>query len=1084
LKPEPSAAADPLEALAEDFVRRLRAGERPPITEYTERHPQLAERIRGLFPTLIMLEQAGSEPGARKSALTRPMLIGEAGTEIRLGDFRIVREVGRGGMGIVYEAVQESLGRRVALKVLARGTATDSVFLERFRREARSAARLHHTNIVPVFGVGESDGVHYYAMQFIQGQGLDAVLADVRRLRGEGDTAPPTYTAGTGIAWSLVLGEFPDREPEETARDGAPAVAAAPEPNDAARASISNLPLAPYFRSVADLGLQAAEALAYAHAQRVLHRDVKPSNLLLDARGTLWVADFGLSKFEGCDELTRTGDIVGTIRYMAPERFGGRADARSDVYALGATLYELLTLRPAFQEVERIRLIAQVTNESPQPPCRLDPRIPHDLETIVLKAMAPEAGARYSSATSMAEDLRCFLDNRPIQARRATLVERFVRLIRRNPYGTSVVAALVVTLIATAGSVGWIASERKAREAALTAEVDRAVDEAGHLIVSAKWSEAVARVQRAREVLYAAGCRQLPERLEQVDHDLTAAQRLEEIYLQPRTHDFFSGKEQDSRYADAFKQYGIDVAVLPVIEASRRIRERSIRAQLVLALDLWADMRYRAGTPTEDWQRLFEISQAADDDPWRCQLRDICRRADRRSDREAVAALVAAADLTQMPPASLYLLARVCHDYLQDAQKALAVLRHAQQQYPGDLWLNDTLGSAYMEARPPQYDEAICYYSVALALRPNNPYLLCRLGEARLGKGAYPDAIATLSRAIELKPDFVSALWSRGNAYLKAGAAERALADASRVVDLLPESAAARRDRGSVYDYLKQWTMSVADYSAALKLDAGDSWSWHHRGYARLQLRDWDGALADLSEALRLDAKWSFIWTQRGEVFVERQQWAMARADFEKALELSPDDAMIWFVNICLCLQCADGEGYRKLSRRMEDRFGQSKIFGEIAILAHVRALAAPAGSESTRVRELARRRMELSDAINPDPYFRALSTHILGLAYYRTGEYDKAVALLEQAVHGSGSWCDVSNYLVLAMAHNRLSHATEGRKWLAKAGRLIDEEDHLAPEGGFTPPRRIWWDWLCVQMLRREAEALLGNRENASRGK
>jgi tetratricopeptide (TPR) repeat protein len=639
-----------------------------------------------------------------------------------------------------------------------------------------------------------------------------------------------------------------------------------------------------------------------------------------------------------------------------------------------------------------------------------------------------------------------------------------------------VAAALVVALIAVAGSVGWIASERAAREAALEAEVDRAVDEAGKLIASGKWPEATERVQRARAVLRAAGRRQVPERLEEVDRDLAMTQRLEEIYGRPRNNDFFTGKDQDSQYAEAFKQYGIDVAVLPVAEASRRIRARNIRAQLVLALDLWANMRYRAGVPVGDWQELLKIAGAADDDPWRCRLREICRGADRSKDRETVAALVAAADLTRMPPASLYLLARVCRAYLQDTEMALAVLRQAQQRYPGDLWLNFTLASECMDAQPPQHDEAIRYYSVALALRPNNPLFLWLIGRARLHKGDYSGAIAALSQAIAIKPDYADALSSRSAGYLKTGAPKQALADASRAVELAPESSEARRLRGDVYGSLQQWPKAVADYSAALKLEPGDFMSRDHRGNARVHLHDWDGALADFSEALRLDPKWPFIWMRHGEILVERGQWAAARADFQKALELAPEDTMVWFFNACLDVRCADNEAYRKRSKRMYDRFGHSKNFGDIAVLAHVWSLAAQANGDSSHVRELAQLRVELADLTNrDDPAYRALSRHVLGLAYFRIGEYDKAIALLDEFLQTKHhSWQDASDFLVLAMAHYRLSHVAKARQWLAKAARQIDQEAKLAPKGGSTPPGRLWWEWLCLQMLRREAEALL----------
>ena len=181
----------------------------------------------------------------------------------------------------------------------------------------------------------------------------------------------------------------------------------------------------------------------------MLHRDVKPSNLLLDLRGTVWVTDFGLAKAEGTDALTQTGDIVGTLRYMAPERFRGAADARSDVYALGLTLYEMLTLEPAFAAEQRARLIAKVLHEEPPKPRQLDPRIPRDLETITLKAMAREPSDRYRTATELAEDLRRYLGDRPIVARRASAAEQARRWCRRNPAlaaATAVVAAALVAV--------------------------------------------------------------------------------------------------------------------------------------------------------------------------------------------------------------------------------------------------------------------------------------------------------------------------------------------------------------------------------------------------------------------------------------------------------------------------------------------------------------------------------------------------------------------------------------------------------------------------------------------------------------
>jgi serine/threonine protein kinase/WD40 repeat protein len=456
-----SAERNPVDRLAEEFAARFRRGERPSLTEYTQRYPELAQDIRELFPALVLMEQLKPPADA-----TGPEGAAAAGTRLQaLGDYRILREVGRGGMGVVYEAEQVSLGRHVALKVLAGPALVNPTSLERFRREAKAAAKLHHTNIVPVYGVGEHAGVHYYAMQYIAGEGLDRVLHDVRRLRRAGAVASDDLvaTAGTAcaasIALSLVSGTFtaPAAAPEAGTGDPAPLPRLRPSPGMLS----GDAPGTGYYRGAARMALQVAEALAYAHRQGVLHRDIKPSNLLLDAQGTVWVTDFGLAKAEGTDELTQTGDIVGTVRYMAPERFDGHSLPQSDVYGLGLTLYELLTLRPAFDDTNRARLIERLLHERPVPPRKLDPRIPRDLETVVLKCLAREPAGRYASADALAEDLRRFLADRPVRARRTPWHEETWRWCRRNP----AVAALlgVIALLLAAMMVGTLAANARLR---------------------------------------------------------------------------------------------------------------------------------------------------------------------------------------------------------------------------------------------------------------------------------------------------------------------------------------------------------------------------------------------------------------------------------------------------------------------------------------------------------------------------------------------------------------------------------------------------------------------------------------------
>lgn len=462
-----STERDPLEQLAAEFVERQRRGECPTIEEYVARCPEHADSIRELFPAVEAMERLKVR---RERSSDGRVTLGGVHLD-RLGDFRILREIGRGGMGIVYEAEQESLGRRVAVKVLPRQSLLHPRQLERFRREARTAAKLHHTNIVPVFGVGHQDGYHYYVMQYIHGVGLDRVLeslegpssgdpAGAARKLVDRTTPLPAGSPGVDPAASGTSLDSPTlpeagRGSEVEApgsESDTPPVDSPPTPQ-----ACPVRPERGYWQGIATIGLQAAEALAYAHAQGTLHRDIKPANLLLDRHGVVWVTDFGLAKAVEQDPLSETGDVVGTLRYMAPERFSGKVDARSDIYGLGLTLYELLVLRPAYEGTDRSRLLRSITQVEPVEPRKLEPRVPRDLETIILKAVARDPSHRYASAADLAVDLQRFLEDRPILARRTSAAQRVWRWARRNPATASLAttALSLLVLLAAVTTAGF-----------------------------------------------------------------------------------------------------------------------------------------------------------------------------------------------------------------------------------------------------------------------------------------------------------------------------------------------------------------------------------------------------------------------------------------------------------------------------------------------------------------------------------------------------------------------------------------------------------------------------------------------------
>ena len=413
-----------------NYMKLLDAGTAQPLDEFLRRYADISSELRPALEGLALVHRA-AEPKRGGAVATSP---DAEFTSKPIGDFQIVGELGRGGMGVVYEAIQLSLGRRVALKVLPFASGLNAVRLQRFRNEAHAAAALHHTNIVPVYAVGTDRGVHYYAMQLIDGHTIAEMIDNMRATKSkspsEKSIVPERSTTSTPERnTSKVLGVTQTRVNETS--------------SDRLR----------YYQSVTRIIHQAALALEHAHQYGVIHRDIKPANLLLDATGKVWVTDFGLAQvLESDSHLTRTGDPMGTLRYMSPEQaVGNRAilDHRTDIYSLGITLYEMLTLEPAIRDAGYREMLNQVAEHDPIPPKTVDPWLPSELDTIIRKAISKSPNERYETAGAFADDLQRWLDDKPIAARAPTTLERLNKWRRRN---SGLVAAIsVVLLIATFG---------------------------------------------------------------------------------------------------------------------------------------------------------------------------------------------------------------------------------------------------------------------------------------------------------------------------------------------------------------------------------------------------------------------------------------------------------------------------------------------------------------------------------------------------------------------------------------------------------------------------------------------------------
>lgn len=437
---------DPLELLFTEYLERTRAGEAIALEDFAARHPELAEEICDLFPTMISLEEARASRVQPTSSHEFTAMTSSIGGPLRLGDYELLREIGAGGMGIVYEALQESMQRRVAVKVLPREFNRDKLRRQRFIQEARTVAKLSHRNIVPVIDFGEAQDRCYFTMQLIEGVSLDWVISQLAA------SPAPVYPSDIRLQFDHQGVPFNGTDASDEVDDDSLACefnTIQKKDAEAARTAEKWHLKRDSWKQFARIGIQAAKALHNAHQAGILHRDIKPGNLLLDEGGIIWVTDFGLAKSEKELALTGSNDLVGTLRYIAPERFDGHFDVRSDVYALGITLMELVLQRHVFETESRAVLMKQIIAGRITAPRKINSSIPAGFERILLKATALDPDQRYASANALLQDLRAFSKGQAVTSAR---IEKPTKRTRRKRirwnFTTGVLVAICVTQLA------------------------------------------------------------------------------------------------------------------------------------------------------------------------------------------------------------------------------------------------------------------------------------------------------------------------------------------------------------------------------------------------------------------------------------------------------------------------------------------------------------------------------------------------------------------------------------------------------------------------------------------------------------
>jgi len=1038
---------NPVELLAEEFLDRKRRGEHPTLREYVERYPELADEIRDLFPALLMMEDQGESASNTTGSLAADNGVA-LGTRLeRLGDYRILREIGRGGMGVVYEAEQESLGRRVALKVLSAGSLLDPKQVRRFEREAKAAARLHHTNIVPVFGVGRQDGHHYFVMQFIAGLGLDVVLDDLRRLRtgnsGASPGAGPAPAAnrvagltGVDVARSLITGRFDANAPPmegsvtesfEGAAADPPAFAngppAAAEPSGALlpgspEPSASSDPDRQFYRSVARIGIQVAEALEYANRQGILHRDVKPSNLLLDNHGNVWVADFGLAKTAEAEDLTHTGDILGTIRYMAPERFLGHCDARSDVYSLGLTLYELVALRPAYEATDRHALMERVLHEEPERLKKLAPNVPRDLETIVAKAIARDPVARYATAGALAEDLRRYVEDRPIRARRVSPAERLMRWCRRNKRLAASIGVAAAALVDVA-VLSLLYADRHARHAAEQAEASERI-----------------RLQASE--------------LERRSNALASS--LSESNRRLATLNFERGQA-------AFEKGQVGVGMLWTVESLRMATEAGDEAGRHVALaNLTAWRRQLAELKKVFYHGKVVLSVALSPD---------CKTIVTGSfDKTARLWDAATGRPLGQPLAHSGLVYSVA---FSPAGKRILT---GSFDKTARLWDAD---SGHPLGHPLEHSASV----MSVAYSPDGKTILtgsrdktARLWDATSGRPlGQPLEHSGTVWSVAFSPDGRSLLTSdlRTARLWEAPAPLpddvprlAAWVEAATGLEMDKQGAVRALDRAAWLERRQRLDQLGGPPPAdpAPRLDPilfglvptarGDAWK--ERGL-------WDRAEAAYAEAIHARPLNTSVWYALARLHVERGHLDRAAATLAEAVRMVPEDSQLR-VRFTLAHLCAgDRAGWRRSNIALLDRFGGTSN----AMTADPIAWACVLGPEGTADPEVPIRLAKAALRGATETATKANYLTTLGAALYRAGRFDDAIRRLEEGIGLRGAVDVPLEWAFLAMADHRRGHRDEAMRRLER----LREHQPSADSTEF-------WNELQIRLLRSEAEAVI----------